>query len=107
MSIMRASEMAADWWAVRLSDRFADKREAFRTVLERRVSANLLRSGRVLLECDYRPMGVLLAALEEVGIAGVFTNPLPAKHSLDVSLDVLDPKEGYGNWTGEIKVPKG
>jgi hypothetical protein len=31
---------------------------------------------------------------------------LPEKHSLNVSIDHLEPKEGYGNWTDDIPVPE-
>lgn len=105
----KAAKMAAKWWADRLHENHAAKREAFAGALARVVNKGLRREKRVWLENDYDPNTPLLEALAEVGIEcrgcmfsgdGIF----PRKHELAVYSDRLEPKEGYGNWLEPVPV---
>ncbi len=92
----RINEYAAQWWADRLDDQHADKREAFRQALLER-----LPEGDWETKCDYDPWDELLEAVRAVGIpcegnCGSATGILPMKHSLYRRGNVLWPKEGYG-----------
>lgn len=124
MGKKQAAEMAGQWWAERLDNEYADKREAFAAAVEKRVLQELGgecywdwhgeehkgqgRPERCTTEQDYDPHYCLIPALVEA-LPGVSTwklrSALPNKHSLDVYADRLKPKEGYGNWTPEIQVP--
>lgn len=124
-----AAQMAGEWWASKLHPQHAAKREAFRDAVARRVEQALngefywvWGNGRkegsgepcehVSTENDYDPQGLLLEAVREVidptcrgcGFSG--DGILPQKHSLDISRRILKPKEGYGNWTDDILVPR-
>lgn len=102
----KAARMAAAWWGSWL---LSGERAAFEAALYPLILADLTEHGRCCLECDYDPFGHLLTAVRAAGLrcqgsmfsaAGI----LPRKHSLDVTLEWLDPKEGYGNWTDRIAV---
>ena len=101
------AKAAADWWTARLQS--GDK-ERFRALLEKSVLAVLNAKGRVFMECDYDPQGLLLDAVKLAGhptCRGFMFSAdgiLPKKHTLDVTPGLLQPKEGYGNWTEDIKV---
>lgn len=124
--IQRAADMAGKWWADRLDEQHADKREAFAAAVSRRVvegltgqaiwvwgQGRLLGDGnpprRIFIECDDEPQGLLLDAVREVigplwWASGAFAM-LPTKHMLMVSPTEIHPKEGYGNFTDWITVP--
>lgn len=106
----KAAQMAGKWWAKLLQK--GDK-EQFAKETEQRVLSQLQKSEckipGVYLECDYDPQGILLEAVNAIGIkcGGYMFSArgiLPRKHSLFVTKDKLVPKEGYGNWTEEIAV---
>lgn len=126
--IQRAADMAGKWWADRLDEQHADKREAFAAAVSRRVVEGLTGQAvwnwnegrspsdgkpplRIFIECDYDPQGLLLDAVREVvdpdcrGFGGSADGILPLKHELMVSPTELHPKEGYGNFTDWITVP--
>lgn len=101
-----AAKMAGEWWADKLQQ--GDKVK-FAKEIEARTLEALKKDGHVSLMCDYDPWDILLEAVHAIGIEcrGSFFSAkgiLPQKHSLLVKPDVLIPKEGYGNWTKEIKV---
>jgi hypothetical protein len=103
-----AANAAADWWTERL---MGGDRQKFRDSLRANVLADLNATGRCYLECDYDPQKHLLTAARDAGLEcrGFMFSArgiLPQKHSLDVTPDKLEPKEGYGNWTDAIQVPK-
>lgn len=124
-----AARMVGQWWAARLHDQHAEKREAFATAVAKRVEQSLRGEfywswhGReagngsmprfVRTDCDYDPQGLLLEAVQEVidpkcpGVGFSARGILPAKHELDIDTEkwLLKPKEGYGHWTAEIPVP--
>lgn len=108
--IEAAAKMAGEWWADRLDNAHAAKREEFAKAVANRTARALREDGRVRLECDYDPQDLLLEAVREViapDCSGVFFSArgiLPQKHSLDVIPRLLQPKEGYGNWTAGIPV---
>jgi hypothetical protein len=127
--IQNAAAMMGKWWADRLNDQHADKREAFAAAVARRVEQSLRGEyywswhGRedgngtmppfVRTDCDYDPQGLLLEAVVEAvdatcrGSGFSARGILPQKHELDLDTEawVLKPKEGYGNWTEDIPVP--
>lgn len=112
-----AAKMAGEWWANRLSEKYADKRDEFAAevarLCEERMKEDVCpgRQSSCFIECDYDPRGLLLSAVRNVldpecrGFLFSAQGILPEKHSLRVCEDKLIPKEGYGNWTDEIKVP--
>jgi hypothetical protein len=101
------AKAAADWRTKRLQS--GDK-EKFRAFLEVEILKALETDGQIFLECDYDPFGLLLDAVKEAGhkdCRGFMFSArgiLPQKHTLDITPGLLKPKEGYGNWTAEIKV---
>lgn len=118
-----AARMAGEWWAARLADEYAEQRPAFAAAVEKRVLQELRGEcywdrggerkegvgykGRSCTENDYDPLGLLGVALREA-LPDVpvwkLRNALLRKHSLDVTPDALEPKEGYGNWVPDIPV---
>ncbi len=103
----RAAQMATDWWSERL---MAGDKDKFAATLRPLIESDLRKSGHCSLECDYDPRGHLLTAvraagLECVGFLFSARGILPYKHDLDVTVKILRPKEGYGNWTEDILVP--
>jgi hypothetical protein len=107
--------MAGEWWAERLDQRHADKREAFAEAVARRCE-DVLRAcpdGRreCLLRVDYDPHGSMLLAVKDAidpncsGFGFSADSILPYKHSLRVTPGLLYPKEGYGILTSPIVVP--
>lgn len=107
MSIEKAAEMATDWWAERLMSGDVDKfKKTLRPLIEERLKA----SGHCYLECDYDPFEPLLTAVRASGhddcrgylfsASGI----LPKKHSLDVHIDHMHPKTGYGQYGDTILV---
>jgi hypothetical protein len=87
----------------------AGDKEKFAAALMPLIEADLRQSGHCYLECDYDPRGHLLAAVRAAGLecAGFMFSArgiLPEKHELDITPETLEPKEGYGNWTGAIPV---
>lgn len=110
--IDKTAAAAGEWWAARLGEQFADKRELFSAAVAERVAEALHRHPHLYLECDYDPAGLLLEAVRAVGIdcRGSFFSArgiLPSKHELEIKPGLLSPKEGYGNWTADIKVSAG
>jgi hypothetical protein len=123
-----AAKMAGEWWAERLSEKYAERRPALAAAISERVAQNLnglaywdwqgnrcdgdgTPKSRVLVECDYEPKGLLASAVAEVfsdmPSFKLFTasqDLFPRKHDLRVTREALHPKEGYGRWTEEIKV---
>lgn len=104
----RAAKIAAEWWASRLQ---SGNKLAFQQHLEQAIQSELNANGRCYTECDYDPRGILLDAVRAAGIKcqGMMFSAdgiLPRKHELDIEPDCLTPKEGYGNRTKEIKVPR-
>jgi hypothetical protein len=129
MSVEKAAKMAGEWWAKRLSDKYANKRAALASAIESRVAQTLNGvaywdwdgqrkegSGKpeicARLTCDYEPLALLASAVQEVfgdelTSFQLFTSSqdlFPRKHDLLVTRDRLRPKEGYGNWTTDILV---
>lgn len=105
--IERAAQMATEWWIDRLQS--GDK-EKFAQALRPLIEEDLRTHGYSSLECDYDPLGHLLTAAHAAGLKcdGFMFSArgiLPQKHSLHVEPSVLEPKEGYGNWTDNIPVP--
>lgn len=101
-----AAEMAADWWAERLAQ---GDRGAFRAALIPLIDTKLTEHGSCFLDCDYDPRGPLLAAVRAAGAecSGCMWSAegiLPMKTSLRVTPNMLEPKEGHGNWTDPIVV---
>lgn len=101
-----AAEMAADWWAQRLAQ---GDRAAFKAALLPLIETKLAEYGSCFLQCDYDPQGPLLEAVRAIGIEcrgcmGSAKDILPMKHSLRVTPNMLEPKEGYGRWTDPIVV---
>jgi hypothetical protein len=108
MTIETAARAATDWWTDRLQ---TGDRERFAAALFPLVLADLAAAGECSLVCDYDPLGHLLiavraAGLECSGMGFSASGILPAKHSLEVYPDRLEPKEGYGNWLPAIAVPE-
>lgn len=120
-----AAKMAGEWWADRLSDEFSEARNAFSEAVSMRVEQELRgecywdwfgdkkegpgRDGSSFSENDYDPHYLLIEALNEAlpdVPAWKLRAALPQKHTLDVTPDAMKPKEGYGNWTSKIIVPK-
>lgn len=123
-----AAKMAGDWWAKRLSDKYAERRPALASAVAQRVADTLngvaywdwqgVRcdgSGqpekKCHVECDYEPNGLLASAVAEVfsdmPSHKLFTSLqdlFPSKHDLLVTREALHPKEGYGHWTTSIRV---
>lgn len=107
MIVSKAAEMAAQWWTDRLQQ--GDK-AIFKKTLETLVQQDLDKWGECILDCDYDPDIRLRAAVRAAGVecqGCMFSaqDILPIKHMLKVYPDLLEPKEGYGNWTEVIKVP--
>lgn len=105
---MKAAEMAAQWWADRLQ---TGDRERFRAVLQAKIEMGLRLTAPVVLSVDYDPQDLMFDALREAGIgcSGRFFSAdgiFPRKTMLKVYADRLEPKEGYGNWTAPIQVPR-
>lgn len=108
LRIHRAAKMAAEWWGDRLQQ---GDRAAFVATLRDLVARDLEAGGECRLECDYDPDGHLLEAVRAAGVecrGFLFSAKgiLPQKHLLDVRVDRMRPKEGYGNWTEGIVVPE-
>lgn len=127
--VQTAAKMAGDWWAERLNDKYAERRQALASAVAQRVADTLngvaywdwqgVRcegSGKpekqCRTECDYEPNGLLANAVAEVfsdmPSHKLFTSQqdlFPRKHDLRVTREALHPKEGYGQWTAEIRVP--
>lgn len=106
MSKEAAARKAGEWWAERLQQ--GDKAK-FAKEVEQRVLSKLQTQDAVFLECDYDPQGILLEAVRTIGVecrGFMFSGRgiLPQKHSLRVTADTLEPKEGYGNWKEPISV---
>ncbi len=95
----KINEYAAQWWADRLDDQYADKREAFRQALLERIPEGTDWK----LTCDYDPWDELLEAVLAVGIecSGCLWSAkgiLPGKTCVIRRGNELRFKEGYGNW---------
>jgi len=127
--VQTASKMAGDWWADRLNEKYAERRAALAAAVAQRVADTLHGVARwdwagVRCEgsgkpeklcrtgCDYEPIGLLASAVGEVfpdmKPGQLFTSAqdlFPTKHDLIVTREALRPKEGYGSWTAEIRVP--
>ncbi len=111
--ISAAAKMAGEWWAERLSSHHADKRSAFAAAVAKHCEHEMRarREPHCWLEVDYDPQGPMLAAVRDVidpecrGMMFSARGILPQKHELEVTPTKLRPKEGYGNWTAEIRVP--
>lgn len=118
-----AAKMAGQWWADRLTDEHADKRDAFAAAVAIRVAQEIRGEchwdwfgekkdggggrGMSRTEFDYDPHYLLIEVFAEV-IGGRFFDwktCMPYKRSLDVYADRLCPKDGYGNWVPDIPVP--
>ena len=68
--LIRAGELAADWWGSKLLPEHADNRGQFEQELQLRVTRTLADSNpkEVMLEVDYDPQGLLLDALRAANI---------------------------------------
>lgn len=122
-TITTAAKMAGDWWASRLHERYADKREAFAEAVAVRVDQELRgecywdwwgerkegqgRPNTAEIEFDYDPHYLLHEVFTEV--IGTphweWKDAMPIKHHLWVHPHELRPKAGYGNWVSSIPVP--
>ena len=119
-----ASKMAGEWWAQRLNDNYAGQRDAFSTAVAKRIEQELrgvcywdwfgIRvegkgyEDHSETEFDYDPHNCLCEALAETipNMSAMDRKEcLPRKHHLCVYATRLVPKEGYGNWTAELRVP--
>ena len=120
-----AAKMAGEWWAERLASKYAEHRPAFAAAVEKRVLQELRgecywdwhgerhegvgHKDRSFTENDYDPHNCLIEALREA-LPDVpdykLRTALPTKHTLDVTPVKLTPKEGYANYTAEIRVPE-
>lgn len=124
-----AAKMASYWWVKRLNIKYAEYSDALADAIEQRVADALngvaywnwegVRyegSGKpeikCNIECDYQPKGLLASAVMEVfddlkpfQLLILMQDIFPNKHSLQVTREVLLPKEGYGHWTEAIVVP--
>lgn len=122
--ITTAAKMAGDWWAARLHERYADKREAFAANVAMRVDQAMrgeyywdwwgnrhdgdgTRGRSIYTEFDYDPQDLLIAAFIEVigDKSWEWKDAMPIKHGLRIYPHMLCPKEGYGNLTPSIPVP--
>lgn len=127
--VQTAAKMAGDWWAERLSDKYAERRPALAVAVAQRVADTLngvaywdwqgvrcegrgKPESQCHAECDYEPKGLLASAVAEVFHDmkpwQLFTSTqdlFPRKRDLRVTREALHPKEGYGQWTAEIRVP--
>ena len=105
--IKETAKRAAVWWAGKII--ISDPGE-FMGDLERRIELALKTEGRVRIENDYDPQGILLDAVRatvDPECRGAFFSGdglFPRKHSTTVTPGLIEPKEGYGNWTEAIKV---
>lgn len=102
----RTAEAAAKWWGDRL--RKGD-RAAFEASLIQYIESKLEERGKVFLNCDYDPQEGLLEAVRAAGLEcrGFLYSAegiLPMKHSTNIKPGLIEPKEGYGNWTDPIFV---
>lgn len=108
----KAAKMAAAWWTERLEQGSPEAKEIFRKRIEEIVDLVLLHESEVVIKTDYDPDEHLQDALDKAGIksesimAVTCRGVLPIKHLLCVTYEELEPKEGYGNWTDKIPVPK-
>lgn len=124
-----AAKMAGDWWAERLHDKYAERRPALAAAVAQRVADALNGAAhwdfqgnrcdgsgkpeaKYWVKCDYEPKGLLANAVAEVfndmkpwQLFSSSQDLFPYKHELRVTRDALHPKEGYGNWTADIRVP--
>ena len=127
--VQTAAKMAGEWWAERLSDKYAERRPALAAAVAQRVADTLngaaywdwqgtRREGggkpetQCHTECDYDPKGLLANAVSEVfsdmkpwQLFSSTQDLFPRKHGLRVTREALHPKEGYGQWMAEIRVP--
>jgi hypothetical protein len=96
--IDRVAFACADWWADRLE--CADKRDAFRASLQRRIIDECHPEYGMRLEVDYDPSGPLLRALHDIGVEcrgfmfsadGLF----PTKTRMYISKERVEVVEGY------------
>lgn len=104
--IEATARRAAQWWADRLEQ--GDK-ALFVERLSELVRGDLEARGHCDLSCDYDPQDYLLDAVRYAGVdcEGNFFSArgvLPAKHSTWIEAGLIEPKEGYGNWTEAIVV---
>lgn len=123
----RAAKKAGEWWAARLFPAYKDKAEAFAAAVERYTYQALTGQTKwgwdgtmaagdgkpitgIYVESDYDPKGPLLKAVTETvepnckGFMFSSKGILPYKTELFVTRERLRPKEGYGNWTEEIRL---
>ena len=104
--IQATAQTAEQWWADRLEQ--GDK-ELFVQRLSELIRHDLESHGRSKLSCDYDPQGHLLDAVRYAGVdcGGHFFSArgvLPTKHTTRIEIGLIEPKEGYGNWTEPIVV---
>ena len=127
--VQAAAKMAGDWWAERMAYKYAEKRPDIAKAIAKRVSQTLngvaywdglgervegdgKPKTHANVNCDYEPKGLLADAVQEVfgddmPSWKLFTSSqdlFPRKHYLQVTRELLRPKEGYGNQTAEIRV---
>jgi hypothetical protein len=105
--LKHVAHLATAWWHDKL---MAGDRTKFSKALYPLVLSDLLNHGMCELDCDYDPRGHLLTAVRSAGLecSGMGFSArgiLPAKHSLSVYPDHLEPKEGYGNFLPDIPIP--
>lgn len=118
--VQRAAHAAGQWWAARMRGKHIAKRDAFAAAITTRVAQELRGEcywdwrgerhegvgyeGRSRTEFDYDLHNLLIPAWSEAtGLPDWESKDgFPTKHTLDVTLDKMFPKEGYGNWTPDI-----
>ena len=112
--ISAAAKMAGEWWAARLDQQYADKRQAFACSVAKHCEAEMRASyqSQCVLQVDYDPLRAMLLAVQETvypdccGSMMSATDILPMKHILVVFPYCMRPKEGYGSvWGNDITVP--
>jgi hypothetical protein len=123
--IQAAAKLAGEWWSERLASSLSGHREAFAQAVAKRVEQELSgecywdwrgqrhegkgwsEAPSARTEFDYDPHYLLCEALAEA-FPGMepwdARKALPFKHDLDIRLNELRPKEGYGNWVPAIQV---
>lgn len=123
MTTTTTAKMAGDWWATRLHERYADKREAFAAAVAVRVDQELRgecywdwwgerkegkgRNNTAEIEFDYDPHFLLHEVFAEIigGNEWEWKDAMPIKLHMWVQPDLLRPKDGYGKWVSDILVP--
>lgn len=105
--ITATARRAADWWGARLK---TEDPAPFTLDLQSRIERALESEGRVHIENDYDPQGILLESVHATvdpecrGFMFSGDGLFPRKHSTTIKPGEIHPKEGYGNWGDVITI---